>query len=200
MRIFQEIAPYETKTVMKAKFIAARERNTTSFIRIRTDLKKGSSGEDGGGRQQTRTQTIVVPVEVEVTGKKGLFPTTDLVDFGLIKAGDESGVFEMRIVSTLEKSIDIEKVNVESERSDHGVRIEFGSKPPIAVKSGARGQPGVAVLIAKLRFDSKLLKTARDPRAMSEPRLEKLAGRLVAESRGGNYKVSVPYVATVYFG
>uniref|UniRef100_A0A914XGB6 Transmembrane protein 131 n=1 Tax=Plectus sambesii TaxID=2011161 RepID=A0A914XGB6_9BILA len=192
-----EIAPYQTKTVMRAKFIAARERNTTSFIRIRTDLKRASADDSG---YQARTQTIVVPVEVEVTGKKGLFATTDMIDFGLIKAGNESITLELRIVSTLDKSIDIEKLNVESDRADHGVRMEFGSKPPIAVKSAARGQPGAAVLIAKLTFDSKLLKTTRDPGAMSEPRLEKLTGRLVAESRGGNYKVSVPYLATVYYG
>ncbi len=96
--------------------------------------------------------------------------------------------------------VPLQTLSVDSDRPDHGVRMEFGSKPPIALKSGAKGQPGAAVLVGKLTFDSGLLKSTRDAATMMDPRVEKLTGRIVAESRGGNYKVAVPYVVSVYYG
>ena len=60
----QEIPPYETRTIMKAKFIGRTENNHTAFIRIRTDYK----------------QMLVLPMEVEVTSSE-LRPTLNLCSF-----------------------------------------------------------------------------------------------------------------------
>lgn len=55
---FQEIPPYETKTVMKANFVGRVENNHTAFIRIKTN-------------QEQMNNVVILPVEVEVSsGKK----------------------------------------------------------------------------------------------------------------------------------
>jgi hypothetical protein len=165
-----------------------------------------------------RFDTIIVPVEVEVTQKRGIFATVDLIDFGLIRAGEISKSHNLSVISTLEKSVDIEvncilmqkvkltinifkSLYVHPDRTDNGgLRLEFGSKPPIAIRSNARGQPGKPVLIAKMSLDTQLLKNGKNATLNKEPRIEKLYGKIVAESRGGNYKIAVPYIASVYFG
>ncbi|KHN80250.1 Transmembrane protein [Toxocara canis] len=132
---------------------------------------------------------------VEITRKRGIFATVDLLDFGLMRWGEKSQQLTLEIVSTLEKGIDIESLYVERGEEPNGIYMEFASKPPISIKCGARQQPGAPKAIAKVTFDSKLLK----PQA-GGAKLMRYKGRIIADSRGGNYNVSVPYVATVYTG
>lgn len=47
---------------------------------------------------------------MEVTRRRGLFATVDVLDFGLIRAGDKSKELLLEIVSNLEKGIEIEVV------------------------------------------------------------------------------------------
>lgn len=54
---FQEIPPYETKTVMKANFVGRVENNHTAFIRIKTN-------------QEQMNNVVILPVEVEVSSGK----------------------------------------------------------------------------------------------------------------------------------
>jgi hypothetical protein len=56
----------------------------------------------------TRHTTLIVPVEVEVTQKRGIFATVDALHFGLIRGGMKSPALILSIISTLDKSIDIE--------------------------------------------------------------------------------------------
>uniref|UniRef100_F1KQA2 Transmembrane protein 131 n=1 Tax=Ascaris suum TaxID=6253 RepID=F1KQA2_ASCSU len=193
-----EIAPYQTKTVMNAKMLAAKERNANAYIKIKTDLKKRKavSGRDGEMETEERSEeTLIVPLEVEITKKRGIFATVDLLDFGLIRWGEKSRQLTLEIVSTLEKGIDIESLYVERSDEPNGIHMEFASKPPISIKCGARQQPGAPKAIAKVMFDSKLLKPQT-----GGAKLLRYKGRIIADSRGGNYNVSVPYVATVYTG
>lgn len=67
----------------------------------------------------------------------------------------------------------------------------FVSKPPIIIKSGLKQL--IATPIAKLLFDSTRFK-------QDDPRLIGFKGKIIAENRGGNYNVSVPYLAIVYSG
>jgi hypothetical protein len=39
----QEIAPYQTKTMMKARMIAAREHRATAYIAIKADVADATS-------------------------------------------------------------------------------------------------------------------------------------------------------------
>ncbi|VDM37502.1 unnamed protein product [Toxocara canis] len=193
-----EIAPYQTKTVMNAKMLAAKERNANAYIKIKTDLKKRKATADRESEEDLEEQseeTLIVPLEVEITRKRGIFATVDLLDFGLMRWGEKSQQLTLEIVSTLEKGIDIESLYVERGEEPNGIYMEFASKPPISIKCGARQQPGAPKAIAKVTFDSKLLK----PQA-GGAKLMRYKGRIIADSRGGNYNVSVPYVATVYTG
>ncbi|KHN71666.1 Transmembrane protein [Toxocara canis] len=62
-----EIAPYQTKTVMNAKMLAAKERNANAYIKIKTDLKKRKATADRESEEDLEEQseeTLIVPLEV----------------------------------------------------------------------------------------------------------------------------------------
>lgn len=145
---------------MNAKVLAARERNATAYIKIKTALKKrrNVTGSEGMIRimEEKSEDTLIVPVEVlmflfsmgitflekilifagalwiekclqadlkmgilllivlllvlqvEITRKRGLFSTSDILDFGLVRIGERSGQLMLEVVSTLEKGLEIE--------------------------------------------------------------------------------------------
>ncbi|EJD75483.1 transmembrane protein [Loa loa] len=198
-----DIAPYETKTVMNAKLLGARERNSSAYIKIKTNRKRHKVIDERLSEDSVQTNlglehvvdTLIVPVEVEITKKRGLYATVDLLDFGLIRSGDKSSVLMLEVVSTLERGIEIENLYVESNEKLNGIYMEFASKPPISVKCGARQQPGASKAIAKIIFDTKLLRINEEG-----PKLVHYKGRIVAESRGGTCNVTIPYTAQVYYG
>ncbi|CAG9531321.1 unnamed protein product [Cercopithifilaria johnstoni] len=198
-----DIAPYETKTVMNAKLFGARERNSSAYIKIKTNRKRRKLIDKWSLKNSPLTNigveyvedTLIVPVEVEITRKRGLYAAVDLLDFGLIRSGDKSSELILEIVSTLEKGIEIESLYLESNEKPNGIYMEFASKPPISVKCGARQQPGASKAIAKIIFDTKLLRINQEG-----PKLVRYKGRIVAESRGGTYNITIPYTAQVYYG
>nr|CRZ22666.1 Bm2436 [Brugia malayi] len=198
-----DIAPYETKTVMNAKLLGARERNSSAYIRIKTNRKRRKVIDKSSSKISLQTNfdvehvedTLIIPIEVEITKKRGLYATVDLLDFGLIRSGDKSSELMLEIVSTLEKGIEIESLYLEGNEKPSGIYMEFASKPPISVKCGARQQPGASKAIAKIIFDTKLLRNNEEG-----PKLVRYKGRIVAESRGGTYNITIPYTAQVYYG
>ncbi|VDK82735.1 unnamed protein product [Litomosoides sigmodontis] len=197
-----DIAPYETKTIMNAKLLGARERNSSAYIKIRTNRKRHKLVDKHSSKHLLQTSgsvehiedTLIVSVEVEITKKRGLYSVVDLIDFGLIRFGDKSSEVMLEIVSTLEKGIEIENLYLEGNEKSSGIYMEFASKPPISVKCGARQQPGAPKAIAKIIFDTKLLRVNEE-----KPKLVRYKGKIVAESRSGTY-VTVPYTAQVYYG
>ncbi|XP_065187857.1 transmembrane protein 131-like [Sycon ciliatum] len=72
-----EVGAYETKNVMRAHYVSSEARNFTGYIRLH--LKHPHS----------RNETIVLPVEVEVTNATGLFCTVETLDFGTVRNLDE---------------------------------------------------------------------------------------------------------------
>ncbi|VBB31847.1 unnamed protein product [Acanthocheilonema viteae] len=198
-----DIAPYETKTVMNAKLFGARERNSSAYIKIKTNRKRRKVIDKQLSRNSLQTNisvehiedTLIVPVEVEITKKRGLYSAVDLLDFGLIRSGDKSSTLMLEIISTLEKGIEIESLYLENSEKPNGIYMEFASKPPVSVKCGARQQPGASKAIAKIIFDTKLLRANEE-----RPKLVRYKGRIVASSRGGTYNITIPYTAQVYYG
>lgn len=99
MCVLQEIAPFETKGVMRASFSSRDADNHTAFIRIKTN----ASNED---------EFIILPVEVEVTTGQlnelflipfdkiflalthvlcifpapGIYSSTEMLDFGTLRS------------------------------------------------------------------------------------------------------------------
>lgn len=80
-----EIAPYDTKLVMRASFVARVESNHTSYIRIKTN----SSSDD----------YLVLPVEVEVSSTPGLYTTTDMLRFGVLTADDPPQTLGLQLLN-----------------------------------------------------------------------------------------------------
>ena len=69
------------------------------------------------------------------------------------------------------------------------------------MKSGLQYGPGPEVSLAKAKVDSNfVIRQAYDNPVNTEPQLVHVSGKIIAESRGGNYNVSVPYRASVYSG
>uniref|UniRef100_A0A0N4UMJ2 TMEM131_like domain-containing protein n=1 Tax=Dracunculus medinensis TaxID=318479 RepID=A0A0N4UMJ2_DRAME len=217
-----EIEPFQTKTVINAKILGAHERNGTGFLKIKTGLKKNEKdGVFKSSSVEKFEENLIVPFEFETTKKRGVFSTVDILDFGLIKLGEKSSPIILEVFSTLEKGIEIESLYVEKIIEPSGIYMEFASKPPIMIKSGLKQLSKIilnifdlcmidyigcltkkvtislkiATPIAKLLFDSTLLRLKPD-----DPRLIRFKGKIIAESRGGNYNVSVPYLAIVYSG
>ncbi|VDO33505.1 unnamed protein product, partial [Onchocerca flexuosa] len=188
---------------MNAKLFGARERNSSAYIKIKTSRKRRKINDKRSSNDLLQTNldvehvedALIVPVEVEITVKRGLYATVDLLDFGLIRSGDKSSELMLEIVSTLEKGIEIESLYLEGNEKPNGIYMEFASKPPISVKCGARQQPGAPKPIAKIIFDTKLLRVNKE-----EPKLVRYKGRIIAESRGGIYNITIPYTAQVYYG
>lgn len=133
--------PYETRNVGTARIVGAMERNTTSFVNIRTSLRevKHKSARPSG---RMATEDVFIPVEFEVTRKRDIFSVDNVLDFGLIREGERSKQLLFRVYSTADKSIEIDSVYVVKNHRRDGVYLQFVAKPPITVKSGARGQPG----------------------------------------------------------
>ncbi|EJW77601.1 hypothetical protein WUBG_11489, partial [Wuchereria bancrofti] len=188
---------------MNAKLLGARERNSSAYIKIKTNRKRRKVIDKSSSNISSQTNfgvehvedTLIIPIEVEITKKRGLYATVDLLDFGLIRSGDKSSELMLEIVSTLEKGVEIESLYLEGNEKPSGIYMEFASKPPISVKCGARQQPGASKAIAKVIFDTKLLRINEEG-----PKLVRYKGRIVAESRSGTYNVTIPYTAQVYYG
>ena len=58
--MLQEIPAYSTNTIMNARYMGSYEQNTTSYIRIRTEIMKHKSGGYVDGPAMT------LPFDVEV--------------------------------------------------------------------------------------------------------------------------------------
>ncbi|KAG1714731.1 Transmembrane protein 131 [Nymphon striatum] len=87
------IQPYETKPVMRASFIARKESNHTSYIRIKTN----SSGEP----------YLVIPVEVEVSSEPGIYSPVEILDFGVIRSDDKQIQLTLNLLNSGKKPIQI---------------------------------------------------------------------------------------------
>lgn len=53
---------------------------------------------------------LVIPLDMQISKKRGIFSADEVLDFGMIKAGDKSKQLMFKIFSTVEKSLDIEVV------------------------------------------------------------------------------------------
>lgn len=69
------------------------------------------------------------------------------------------------------------------------------------MKGGTHYGPGPPVPLAKVSVDSNyVIRQNNDQTNSNEAQLVHINGKIIAESRGGNYNVSVPYKASVYSG
>uniref|UniRef100_A0A914HW42 Tetraspanin n=1 Tax=Globodera rostochiensis TaxID=31243 RepID=A0A914HW42_GLORO len=223
--------PFETREIGKTKVLGNVERNSTSFIvaKMRNMGHQSSNAqsipiamhEKSELKEEPLDQLLIFAVGVQVSRRRDLFPTVDLLDFGLVQAGGQIRPLTFSVYSSLERGVEIESVYVG--KQTRGVYLQFESRPPISIKGGAKGQPGLPITVASVNIDTRQpnlaeLRDAEDDgttKDSTEQQLEQRGregsdensemvtvrrGTVVAETRGGNYKVSIPFRAVIYRG
>uniref|UniRef100_A0A8C1VJM8 Transmembrane protein 131 n=1 Tax=Cyprinus carpio TaxID=7962 RepID=A0A8C1VJM8_CYPCA len=113
-----EIAPFETKGVMRASFSSRDAENHTAFIRIKTN----ASNED---------EFIILPVEVEVTTAPGIYSSTEMLDFGTLRSQDRPKQLNLHLLNSGAKDVSI--MSVRPTPSNEAVTVEFKQ---ITLKAG----------------------------------------------------------------
>jgi len=108
---FWQIRPFETKTIMRANFLARSEKNHTAFIRIKTN--------------SSDQHFVILPVEVEVSSAPGIYSPIDLLDFGVMRTHDEPRTISIQILNSGSKHIQIQ--NVIATPINDALSIDFSS-------------------------------------------------------------------------
>lgn len=163
--------------------VGTRPRNSTVFLMIKTELTPY------GARAAARQVQLLVSVELQVTDRPGFFAVTDVLDFGLLRFGDRSRRMEFAAYSTVEKGLEVESIYVNKNNyPTYGVYMQFASKPPISV----RDRTPVPIALVELDTNFLSLNTSE--------KLHRVEGEIVAESRGGNYNVTMAFKALVFLG
>lgn len=174
-----------------ATIIGTYERNTTVFILINGDVSPYRKG-------AVQPVNLVIALNIEVTKKKGIFATTDVLDFGLLKYGERSERLVFEVISNVDNGIDIDAITYtfKNNVAAYGVHLQYASKAPISVSSSKTDFKGASkpVPVAYVHVDSNYF-----PLNISQT-IHVVEGTIVAESRGGNYNVSVDFKATIFVG
>uniref|UniRef100_A0A671TD30 Transmembrane protein 131-like n=1 Tax=Sinocyclocheilus anshuiensis TaxID=1608454 RepID=A0A671TD30_9TELE len=134
-----EIAPFETKGVMRASFSSRDADNHTAFIRIKTN----ASNED---------EFIILPVEVEVTTAPGIYSSTEMLDFGTLRSQDRPKQLNLHLLNSGAKDVSI--MSVRPTPSNEAVTVEFKQ---ITLKAGESRYTKVASIIFDGKYSSFLL-------------------------------------------
>ncbi|XP_076871161.1 transmembrane protein 131 [Brachyhypopomus gauderio] len=127
-----EIAPFETKGVMRASFSSRDADNHTAFIRIKTN----ASNED---------EFIILPVEVEVTSAPGIYSSTEMLDFGTLRSQDRPKQLNLHLLNSGAKDVSI--MSVRPTPSNEAITVEFKQ---ITLKAGESRYTKVA----SIHFDA----------------------------------------------
>ncbi|CDW55984.1 DUF3651 domain containing protein [Trichuris trichiura] len=88
---FWNIPPFRTKRLANARVIGSRVKNTSAFIRLKTD--------------RTDAEPLLIPVEVEVTAETGIFPMVKAVDFGSVAQSGTSRWFDVNVFNTFSEPV-----------------------------------------------------------------------------------------------
>uniref|UniRef100_A0A673J3T3 Transmembrane protein 131-like n=1 Tax=Sinocyclocheilus rhinocerous TaxID=307959 RepID=A0A673J3T3_9TELE len=129
-----EIAPFETKGVMRASFSSRDADNHTAFIRIKTN----ASNED---------EFIILPVEVEVTTAPGIYSSTEMLDFGTLRSQDRPKQLNLHLLNSGAKDVSI--MSVRPTPSNEAVTVDFKQ---ITLKAGESRYTKVA----SISFDARI--------------------------------------------
>nr|CAD2155115.1 unnamed protein product [Meloidogyne enterolobii] len=195
---------FETRKIAVAKIIGNVERNTTSFIFIKYSLLEEVNDEnERRSFYKSKIGLITIPVETQVTLRRDLFSTTNLLDFGLVKAGKQFlSPLKLTVFSTLEKSVEIDSIYSDKSKM---IYIQYETHPPISLKSATRGQQPGLIDIANINIDTFIddkitPKNNNSTTKTKIGRIFKKQGNIMAVSRGGNFNVTVPFIAQLYEG
>eukprot|EP00057_Strongylocentrotus_purpuratus_P022121 XP_011676595.1 PREDICTED: transmembrane protein 131 isoform X5 [Strongylocentrotus purpuratus] len=170
-----EIAPYQTKSVMRASFVGRTENNHTAFIRIRTNrtsLKQGPLEAEEG-------EFLMLPVEVEVSSVPGIYSSLEMMDFGTLRTQDEPKTIPLYLLNTGPKVVHISSVSLV--RANQAISIDFS---PMGLRPS-----DTHIRVANLTFH---------PRRANHTRL--WSGKIIIKTKEKGFKLLIPYQAHVLQG
>lgn len=171
---FWQIEPFHTKPVMRASFVARTEEKHTAFIRIKTTHIRTNSG-----TRRVAGEELVLPVEVEVSSKHGIYSPVEMLDFGLIRSSDSPKSLKLSLLAA-HKAVYITNVRLES--PNNAVSIDFR---PVTIKARVNGPTHVATV----HFAASKVHDKRQ-----------FSGKIIVETKLENLSLVVPYQATVMQG
>ncbi|CAI5445378.1 unnamed protein product [Caenorhabditis angaria] len=183
---YWDIRPFQTKQIANVMLVGGMTDNTTCFVRISAELQAVVN---------VRLDDIILTIPIEVTKSRGVYSTSEILDFGLLRSGERSNsqifsVFQYQLGGRLE----FETLYVE--KGDHtGIYMEFSSNPPIIVYPGRNAIAGPKADLVKVYFDA-----SRIDFPDSAPAIKHHTGSIIAVSRGGNYNLTIPFKADVFQG
>ncbi|XP_078684163.1 transmembrane protein 131-like isoform X1 [Branchiostoma floridae x Branchiostoma belcheri] len=162
-----EIPPYETKPVMRASFVGREEKNHTAFIRIKT---------------LPNHESLILPVEVEVTSAPGIYSSTEMLDFGTLLSVDEPKTLQLHLLNPMARDVQITNIKLSS--PNDAVSIDY---KPVTLKPSVGGRD---TKVASVTFYANKATTHRQ-----------WAGKIVVKSKDKNIpKLEIPYQAEVLHG
>ncbi|CAF4379348.1 unnamed protein product, partial [Didymodactylos carnosus] len=87
------LKPYETKIIMKLNFLARTINKHSAFLCIKTNLN----------------DTIILPIEMEVSNQPGLYTNIDLIEFGngVIRSNEEPITIQLYVINNGPKLLTI---------------------------------------------------------------------------------------------
>uniref|UniRef100_A0A5S6QUF1 TMEM131_like domain-containing protein n=1 Tax=Trichuris muris TaxID=70415 RepID=A0A5S6QUF1_TRIMR len=88
---FWNIPPFRMKRIANARVVGNRVKNTSAFIRLKTDRRDA--------------EPLLIPVEVEVTAESGIFPMVKIVDFGRVAQSATSRWFDIYVFNTFSEPV-----------------------------------------------------------------------------------------------
>uniref|UniRef100_A0A915M8C1 Transmembrane protein 131-like conserved domain-containing protein n=1 Tax=Meloidogyne javanica TaxID=6303 RepID=A0A915M8C1_MELJA len=104
--------------------------------------------------------------------------------------------------SKIEKSVEIDSIYSDKSKM---IYIQYETHPPISLKSATRGQQPGLIDIANINIDTFIddkitPKNNNSTNKTKIGRIFKKQGNIMAVSRGGNFNVTVPFIAQLYEG
>uniref|UniRef100_A0A1I7XHP5 TMEM131 n=1 Tax=Heterorhabditis bacteriophora TaxID=37862 RepID=A0A1I7XHP5_HETBA len=102
---YWDIRPFQTRTVGRILIIGHTLENITNFIRVGGLLLD----DEGKG---IIPHSLVLPIPLEITKRRGVFTTSDILDFGLLRQGERSqpqmfSVYQFQLNGKLEFEIEL---------------------------------------------------------------------------------------------
>ncbi|XP_071504186.1 transmembrane protein 131-like, partial [Diadema antillarum] len=170
-----EIAPYQTKSVMRASFVGRTENNHTAFIRIRTNR----TSQKQGPLEMEEGEFLMLPVEVEVSAVPGIYSSLEMMDFGTLRTQDEPKTIPLYLLNTGTKVVHISSVSLV--RANQAISIDFS---PMGLRPS-----DTHVRVANITFH---------PRRANHTRL--WSGKIIIKTKEKGFKLQVPYQAHVLQG
>ncbi|XP_045478910.1 transmembrane protein 131 isoform X2 [Harmonia axyridis] len=161
-----EIAPFETKAVIRVKFSGKVERNHTAYVRIKLNITE---------------EVLIVPLEVEVGPRGGIFSPQGYVDFGIGGTMDEPKTIKLCLYNPFTKPVKIQSISIKSK----AVKLEY--RPSVVIPTGK--SKGGCANVANLTVDWKKAFKNQD-----------FTGKIVVKYRNGKSTAEIPYHVTVLDG